>query len=187
MLRIIGDVHGRIHELEKIKREWDILEENHHPTELRVIKGNHDTPEESQLSLGDYGDAILGGVEFFFVRGAWSIDKKYRTPGLDWFPEEQLSRDILEKALAAFAMLRPQIVITHDAPYGLYPRLVHGRVHKNQTAEALQAMFEIHKPHLWIFGHHHQSLSLVFERCAFRCLDELEVMYLGQGLGPDTS
>jgi UDP-2,3-diacylglucosamine pyrophosphatase LpxH len=44
---------------------------------------------------------------------------------------------------------------------------------KSKTRQALDRMFEIHKPKLWIHGHHHMNLMRDIEGTRFVCLDEL--------------
>jgi hypothetical protein len=179
MLRVIGDVHGRVDELYRLHRhatvvvgdvgfkaEWDALD--FEPTSFKIVRGNHDYPyADSPFDLGDFGYQTLGGVSFFFVRGAWSIDSAYRTLGRDLFVEEECSSDVLHAAVESFRLLRPQVVITHDAPLSVYPLLVRGRIMSSRTSEALQAMLDAHRPALWLFGHHHQSITIV--RTGARC------------------
>ena len=54
----------------------------------------------------------------FFVRGGNSIDKKYRTPKFDWWPEEELSFAEGTKALELYESLKPEIVSYLDIPEG---------------------------------------------------------------------
>lgn len=190
MLRIIGDVHGKLDQLRRLyrnpavaigdvgfKAEWDALD--FEPTAFKIVRGNHDYPyDDSPYDLGDFGYQTLGGVSFFFVRGAWSIDSAYRTIGRDFFPEEECSYTVLQEAIESYRALRPEIVLTHDAPISIYPFLVKGSIRGSRTAEALQVMLEVHRPTLWLFGHHHQSITIVRDGCTLRGLDELEYVDL---------
>ena len=36
-------------------------------------------------------------------------------------------------------------------------------------------MFDLHKPAVWIFGHHHQTISFEFQGTIFQCLTELSM------------
>jgi hypothetical protein len=123
------------------------------------------------LPEGKNGDSI------FFVRGAWSIDFAYRTVGLDIWDNEELTQDELERALKMYAEVKPSFVVTHTCPQ-LFERHLeltggYGRLIKTRTGLALQQMFDIHKPKLWVFGHHHQELDKVIDGCRFVCLPEL--------------
>jgi hypothetical protein len=78
--------------------------ENH-----RILRGNHDSPavaHQVPQCLADWGE--WNGV--FYVAGADSIDKKWRTPGKSWWPDEELSQDELTKAIAAFEARKPEVV-----------------------------------------------------------------------------
>lgn len=44
----------------------------------------------------------------------------------------------------------------------------------NITSDGLQAMFEIHQPDIWIFGHHHKSIDTIVNGTRFICLKEAD-------------
>ena len=44
----------------------------------------------------------------------------------------------------------------------------------SRTRQALDAMFDIHKPDLWLFGHWHDSQDRNVMGTRFICLNELE-------------
>jgi hypothetical protein len=44
---------------------------------------------------------------------------------------------------------------------------------RSRTRDALSAMWSIHKPDLWVFGHWHKNMTAVFDGCQFTCLNEL--------------
>lgn len=85
---------------------------------LHFIPGNHEHWDRMDMEypesivyhpIGSF--ATLGGVTCAFVGGATSVDRDFRTPGYDWFPEEEMlftmSDDIEGKAT---------IMFTHDCP-----------------------------------------------------------------------
>ncbi len=138
MLRIVGDCHGLYNEYlqlvrdsehsiqvgdlglhYKFLRDSNINWENH-----RVLGGNHDNYLHHEnndeyfhyqpFALPDYGMKYVDDKEIFFTRGAWSIDRKYRTEGISWFPEEELSTWQLEEAIRIYKNVKPEIVITHE-------------------------------------------------------------------------
>jgi predicted phosphodiesterase len=45
---------------------------------------------------------------------------------------------------------------------------------KTATSSLAQQMYTIHKPDLWIFGHHHKSFDETIGGTRFICLNELE-------------
>lgn len=202
-LRFIGDVHGRIDEYVSLCRQADYTVQvgdlgfrRHYADVIRrldaarhrFLPGNHDDygllPPHS---LGDFGVYEAAGLTMFFVRGAFSIDRKHRTPQLDWWPEEELSQDMLDEAVRLYERLAPQLVVTHDCPlsisryvgdlavlraFGLTEDL------RSRTQVALQAMLERHQPARWIFGHYHQDKSFDADGVRFTCLAELGTLDL---------
>ncbi|CAN5709389.1 hypothetical protein BH09VER1_BH09VER1_44130 [soil metagenome] len=128
------------------------------PANFKFIRGNHDSPEGCRAHpnyLGDYGvDAETG---LFFYSGAMSSDSARRTAGIDWWAEEELSMAEASRAITLYEQTKPAIVLSHDCPALLRHYLVsHHQADQSRTAQALDAMLEIHAPALWIFGHHHK-------------------------------
>jgi hypothetical protein len=157
----------------------------------RFFPGNHENYGRlPPHSLGDFGPASLGGVEFFFVRGAESSDRdKLERMGRElgktlWFAEEQLNDRQMEVCERAYLAARPEIVITHDAPteaarIAWENSLRHARrdaavvFHPSRTNEFLARLFVRHQPKLWLFGHHHRDLEHRLGETWFRCVGEL--------------
>lgn len=131
---------------------------------------------------GEFGDSI------FFTRGAWSIDFYRRTLGIDIFENEELTHAECERAIQMYEEVKPSIVITHAAPQLLenYLKLNFGdgRPVKTRTTLALDRMFELHQPKLWVFGHYHQEFDQVILGCRFVCLEELAFMCFDKKLNP---
>lgn len=131
---------------------------------------------------GAYGDSI------FFVRGAWSIDFAYRTLGRDIWVNEELTQEEFERAIQLYAEIKPSIVVTHTCPQEVEKHLIlgfsDGRPIKTRTGDGLQRMYEIHKPKLWIFGHHHQEFDRIMDGCRFVCLDEMAFLCFDEQLNP---
>lgn len=190
---LIGDAHGKYDRYVQIARKRDHtiqigdlgfkygclenLDSNHH----KVVGGNHDNYpvlKEYPHYLGDYGMSSLGGVDFFFYRGAYSIDRHYRTIGIDWWPEEQLGIEDFMKARELYREAKPDIMLTHDCPESISPLLLPpgAHVYQNTTGWALEELFRIHQPKMWIFGHYHLSKSIDSNGTRFVCLDELETL-----------
>ena len=51
---------------------------------------NYDTIPNYPHYLGDCGFHTLNGTEFFYLRGAYSIDRDSRTIGVDWWAQEEI-------------------------------------------------------------------------------------------------
>jgi hypothetical protein len=194
-VRIIGDVHGKLHAyFNRIKdvnlsiqlgdfgfKEWDKLrvhkiDSEHH----KIIPGNHDdyTRINKDYTFGkDYGDVSWNDFKFFFVRGAFSIDKEWRTPYISWWPEEELSYEELQNVIDLFDKVKPEIMLSHDVPAGPRSVLFESpfKIIDSRTQVALHEMYRIHQPKLWIFAHWHYTLSKqVYDNTTFICLDELD-------------
>lgn len=158
------------------------------PSCHKFIPGNHENYGQLPLhALNGFGLTRLWDLTFFYVRGAFSIDYNYRTVGVDWFYEEQLSSEELENAIELYKQVKPNIVLSHDCPqsisnalfptdtlikYGYNPPLY------TRTAMALQCMLDAHKPDFWAFGHYHQSVDTRIDGIRFVCLNELETFDL---------
>lgn len=164
----------------------------------KIIGGNHDNYDliyQVPHYLGDFGRTIVDGIDFFFIRGEKSIDQKGRIE----FPQNHLGHSVLDKknwwkeeelgmvecyaALELFEKEKPDLVMSHGCPLSIVPffaneNLANQIQGSSRTAQILQAMFEVHQPSLWIFGHYHQTKSLVAGKTKFQCLAELDTMEL---------
>jgi hypothetical protein len=212
-LRFISDVHGLYDEyllltqgceytvqlgdlgydLEKIDGKLRIGKDY-------ILFGNHDQYDRENphyclkkpYALKDFG--ILNIPDFppiFYVRGAWSIDWKWRQRQQEWpqngpktwFEEEELSSDELQKAVTLYKKAKPEFVVTHEAPISVVPQVTDPDfvlnfgydpgVIKTRTSLALQEMFEAHKPTWWLFGHYHFRKEFQVSGTNFICLDML--------------
>lgn len=205
MLTVIGDVHG------KWRRHQDIMTDNARtvqigdcgfsykymdgwcPDEHVFFGGNHDNYDliyNSDNCLGDWGLRRLGGIEFFFVRGAFSVDREVRlmeeqrTGKLSWWKNEQLNRRQMEMALAEYCDTKPAIVLTHAAPKSITDKVGNPSVLRyfgfdpstfnTDTQQLLEIMFQEHEPDLWLHGHLHISHKTKVENTRFIGLNELE-------------
>lgn len=194
MITLIGDVHGKYktyHEIirKKEKHPYTLqvgdfgfdyttlanVDHNHHV----FIPGNHDNYDKLSdvpHCLGDYGQKNLNGIDFFFYRGAYSIDRQYRTIGIDWWEQEQLKIEDFQKARELYYDVKPDIMITHDCPEVIAFQLLDSgeHIHQNITSWALSEFYNIHQPKYWFFGHWHKSKKIQSGKTTFICLNELE-------------
>lgn len=148
------------------------------PPNCSFIRGNHDNPEVCKLSphyIEDGSITILpSGAKVMFIGGAYSVDKEYRTPGVDWWPEEELSYQELDKLIVRYCQEKPGIMVTHDAPmtvlHEMFLKGSHKPTIKNRTSIAFDEMFSFRRPDYWIFGHWHETKNSTIMGTAFQCL-----------------
>ena len=198
MITLIGDVHGKYEKYHRILSrqeenpytlqigdfgfKYDTLK-NVDSTKHLILPGNHDnydTCYNYPHFMYDYGYTSLNRIEFFYYRGAYSIDKQYRTIGIDWWENEQVSIDQFMKARELYREIKPDIMISHDCPDFLASMYIgpDGRMFENLTTWALGELYKVHQPKLWIHGHWHFSKTTIYENTKFICLAELETYRL---------
>lgn len=206
----LGDIHANFEALPYILREanTDIVYQvgdygwgfknppanEDLPCKLLAIRGNHDSPFKAKQDpnyLGDYGITPEG---LFYVSGAWSIDKFYRTPEVDWWHDEELSIEDLMAAGELFLAEKPEIIMTHDCPAFLARVMVElgiahrpeneswGRQPETKTSKYLEEMWNraTVKPRVWVFGHWHLHFDRLIRGTRFICvpidtLQEVEI------------
>ena len=201
-LRLIGDVHGNIKrykylaekaefsiQLGDLGFDYSLLDENFSPKFHKVLAGNHDNYErvdgvfvkQTAHFLGNYGIINVPNIgEIFFVRGAESIDAKYRMLGVDYWKDEELSYKDANDALELYKQVKPNFVISHECPESIINYVSNlgtfegNPIKPSFTAKLLQNMLEVHRPKIWFFGHHHKRWMKVIDDTEFNCLDELE-------------
>lgn len=190
---LIGDVHGKIHQYKNLianlsddrniiqlgdfgfieEHNWflkNISNPNH-----KILFGNHDYYPyvKERHSLGDFG--YLEDLDIFYIRGASSIDKNSRIPGISWFQEEELNAQRSFDCFDLYSRIKPKKVISHDCPPVVQKEMFkYDRLFNSSTGNLLNAVFEVHKPNNWYFGHHHSSKTKEIGNTIFQCLDELE-------------
>lgn len=199
-LRIIGDIHGKTDEYLNLARqaEYSIqlgdfgfnysslgsLDSNFH----KVLGGNHDNYEkrddrfiyQTPHFLGDFGTYSIPGYDIFFVRGGNSIDKKERMLFYNWWPDEELSYSKSLEALDLYEATKPNFMISHECPASVIPNVTNRNYYYGQelipsmTANLLDTMLEIHKPKIWLFGHHHKNVHFYSQGTNFSCIQILD-------------
>lgn len=187
---IIGDVHGATSQYQKFvedenfsiqlgdfgfKKEHDYFLKNIDNGNHKILFGNHDYYPylNYNYSLGDY--QYLEKYDLFCIRGAYSIDKNYRTLGLDWFPDEEIKYSLWDNIIKDFSDKKPNYVVSHDCPKSIR-KLLFDITDYSLTSSGLEQCFLAHQPLLWIFGHHHKSIRKKIPglRTTFICLNILE-------------
>jgi hypothetical protein len=206
MITIIGDVHGKTSTYQKMIRRMPPGQRSIQvgdmgigfpyaglhkmPDEHKWFRGNHDNPEKCRRTtnyLGDFG--LLVGDNLFWLAGAFSIDRMWRTQGVDYWVDEELSYDELGKAIQLYEQVKPRFVVSHEAPADVGRVLLHQQTVdpyflakenccNSRTSQALQNMFDIHQPVEWVFGHYHVDWHFPFRGTKFTCVAELSTYEL---------
>lgn len=199
-LSVIGDVHGKFDEYNAITKQCEysiqLGDMGWHYEKIKVdiekhlfFGGNHENYHTyHKYGIGEYGNVNHGGVDFFYVRGAFSIDFQYQRQTNSWFECEELSYAQGMDCIRHYTASRPNIVITHTCPSSISklvgsPLILHRfgfdpDTFTTHTGRLLQAMLESWRPELWIFGHFHKSWSKTVGGTKFICLNELEKVEL---------
>ena len=195
MIRFIGDVHARFDNYKELIKgsnysiqvgdfgigfekilgqELPRLDGDHY-----FIRGNHDNPDDCKLHpnwLPDGTCRMIDGKSIFCVGGAYSVDQHSRIEGRDWWATEELTIAQFSDLIDQYEQLKPDVVVSHDCPSDIRPlsqKLIdYGWKSPSRTSQALQAMFEIHQPKLWVFGHYHTDYDEVIQGTRFVCVNK---------------
>ena len=133
------------------------------------VDGNH----ENFGKLEEYGgsgnpDVIhqprgsvleVEGVRVMFFGGAFSIDHKYRVPGVSIWPQETIKRQEIELALKQKGPF--DALFTHDRP-DQFPCPFSGDNPEKDLGGradrvALDMLWDKYSPSFWFFGHYHDE------------------------------
>lgn len=135
------------------------------------IRGNHDHPRAIKYIQGFLEDGTIFKNSIFCLGGARSIDQHRRTEEVSWWRDEECSSREFEEYIDRYEKIKPDFVVTHDFPESVTEKLF-TRYPENVpiTRAALQVMFNIHKPKLWIGGHWHRRADANIDGTRFICL-----------------
>lgn len=179
-------------EILNMKRLSDCLVENH--CLLYVVRGNHDNPMfwnggfsdyPNICFIEDYTRLTIEGKVVLFVGGGISLDRKGRTPGVNWWKNEKIksipknfdcSCDILVTHIPTpmyFAKIPSSIVL--DYWLAKDEKLAGDLVSERKLIEKI---YKQSNCKWWMSGHFHQSDRNYTEQCNFINLDELEIFEL---------
>lgn len=156
---------------------YDAMVEGNH----RFIRGNHDNPGECAKHKQFIADGTIE-ENIMFIGGAVSVDKEWRLPNYNWWENEELSTSELNELFDKYDDFLPEVMVTHDCPEELAAVMVNlgGNGNKldprwsSRTRQAFQAMLDMNRPRLWVFGHWHISFDQTIDGTRFVCLAELE-------------
>ena len=124
-------------------------------------------PRGSSMTLPD-------GRTTVFLGGAKSVDAPLRHEGHDWFPEEVLTRDVLDGLPEA-----ADVVFSHTAPtrFNVLERFKDSRPPKewdlspDTSMDVLDEAFDRLRPRLWYFSHFHLASQGTTDGCRWFELD----------------
>jgi len=203
-IRFIGDVHGKYGRYKDVIRDvpksiqvgdmgvgfiglkngeivyranppYDNMSAGDH----KFIRGNHDNPGVCKAQPYWIPDGTLTEDGVFCVGGATSIDKAWRTKGFDWWTDEELDFEELDKITERYSEIKPDFVCTHECPESIANEILAAFNRTkikdlSRTRLALEKMFYIHQPKFWVFGHWHETISFERNGTTFQCLNELD-------------
>ena len=164
--------------------QWGGCGKTHKETSIHVhhILSREDHPElcaKHPNYLGDFG--YINEWDLFYISGAatpkWAQGNFMW--GISWWPEEELGLKACNEALDLYEKSKPRIVVSHDCPNiaGISMMTSMGRTFDgSSTSSLLQAMFDIHQPSFWFFGHYHKSRRFKIHKTVFRCIEEAETV-----------
>ena len=116
------------------------------------------------------------GRNILFMGGANSYDKEDRTCGIDWFPQENITYEELERIPKD---TRIDIVISHTCPQHFdiehmlkRKTIQYGRV-ADSNREILSHILKEFRPKLWYFGHWHVYATGFTMECRWIALDRI--------------
>ncbi len=107
------------------------------------------------------------GRNVMFFGGAYSVDKKYRTAGYDWFPQEMITL----KDLQNLPDMKIDIFVTHTAPkcFNVKYQIIGDKIN-DPCRDALQVLFDRYRPTQWFFGHLHRFQRGTYKDCQWTVL-----------------
>lgn len=118
------------------------------------------------------------GVTFMGLGGAHSVDRQWRTPGVEWFPEETLTYG--QAFEAGTTPHDIDILVTHDCPSGVAIPGIEGNPHgfpaeeialAEKHRELLGYVVESLQPRFLVHGHYHVNYTGMFGTTVIKGLD----------------
>ena len=196
IIRFIGDVHGNWKRYKKIINDCDVsiqvgdfgvgFSGHSNPPydpmkkgDHKFIRGNHDNPSVCKKHPFWIPDGTMIHDKIFCIGGAKSIDAQYRTEGLNWWINEELSYKEFLILCDVYEKLKPSVVVAHEMPESL-TYIVCSKCNLTKyddpsiTRQFLDNILEIHKPDLFIHGHWHVNHHTVYQGVEYIGLGELE-------------
>lgn len=129
--------------------------------ELKKRESDEIVPNVIYMPRGSTYD-LPDGRRIMFFGGADSIDKNYRTLGIDWFPEEIIT----QKDIYDLPDKKIDIFITHTCSNEIKNKLLHLNPLKinDPSNDALSYLWNKYRPSMWFFGHWHNFVQGNYEK-----------------------
>ena len=146
------------------------------PANFFFIGGNHENYSVCKTIpnfLGRFGIINIKGFNIFYISGAKSHDREWRTENIDWWADEELSFTEMYECLDLYEKNKDiiDVVISHDCPAIIAKTYLKiPSTDNNNTRNFLEQIYNIKNPKDWRFGHHHQYLRVTHGETEFRCL-----------------
>lgn len=129
----------------------------HRGAAVRVSRITWLLPRPGRLTIGDRTVLSVGG--------AASLDRTWRTEGRNWWPDEAITEDQVERAIAGG---RADVMLTHESPAGTPVRAVREVLRRNPmgfprdalaesaaSRERISTVWDAVRPTLLMHGHMH--------------------------------
>jgi len=176
-----GEYERITHDYGRREKKWNQYGIKNKNTKIYWCDGNHE--DHWDIKDNKPGEIMPGvfymkrgstlklptGENVLFMGGADSIDKKWRTIGIDWFPEELINHS----QLYDLPDEKVDIVISHTCPeeflYGL--KLIIKDKTQDPCTKALSYILKKYRPKKWFFGHFHQFKQGKDEGVEWTCLN----------------
>lgn len=115
---------------------------------------------------------IINGQKILTIGGAFSVDKSSRTPGVSWWPQEDITPEEINNCWAVVDKYDRvfDFILTHTCPSRLISSFIHlsalnsGRVFNDRTAQFLDDIDNAIEFQEWHFGHMHTDYRLESNR-----------------------
>lgn len=124
----------------------------------------------------------LDGLTFLTIGGGLSVDKKHRTEGKTWWPQEELSQDEANYAMKNFEThnLKVDYILSHTCPQPVVNRLeaeclpaydtaTWGQKTDDPTTIRLTPFALVGDFKAWIFGHFHIDHQTTWHHKPYYC------------------
>lgn len=123
----------------------------------------------------------IGGKRIWCCGGAYSTDKRDRTIGKSWWPEEEMTMSECNLALEKLRRYgHVNFALTHDAPESLLEEVIYDGYPfiPSKTTAFMDSVLEIIRTKKWFFGHHHIDKNYSYKGIRFRAIykDIVEVL-----------
>lgn len=194
MIHVCGDVHGLWSDYDAKRKKYPLTDTifvlgdvgvgfknwktRDFGENVYLIRGNHDNPEKFKLihnALPNFGTIEIEGMKIGWVSGGYSIDKQYRTQGIDWWQEEEMSYHEMLSCVEFMESENPEIMLSHECPNRVSREMYRGgKIFTSRTSDFLDELASLSSIKKWYFGHHHKSVELNIVGVEYHAINELE-------------